>query len=92
MTRRPIRPTFHESDQPALQNLQAIDFALQDTVLYLDAYPEEKEALDYYHALLERRAELLEQLSPDHPLTVYDNIGDTWNWGKNPWPWEVESN
>lgn len=79
--------------QPArLQRLQAIDFALQDTVLYLDAYPDDKEALDYYHSLLSTRAELLEAFPQDTPLTVYDNLGDTWDWGKNPWPWELESN
>ena len=75
-----------------MRDLQALDFALQDTVLYLDAYPESKEAIDYYHSLLDRRAELLEGLSPNAPLTIYDNFGDTWDWGKNPWPWEPEAN
>ena len=39
----------------ALKKLRAIDFALQETVLYLDAYPQNKQALRYYHRLIKER-------------------------------------
>jgi hypothetical protein len=38
-----------------MQTLRALDFAIQETVLYLDAYPECRQALDYYHRLMEER-------------------------------------
>ena len=42
-----------------LKRLRAIDFAIQETVLYLDAYPECRQALEYYHKLIEVRERLL---------------------------------
>ena len=41
-----------------LNKLRALDFALQETVLYLDAYPENKQALRYYHQLMKEREQL----------------------------------
>ena len=42
-----------------LRRLQAIDFALADLILYLNAYPNSAEALAYYHELREERKQLL---------------------------------
>ena len=93
MTNRRSASSFAKKDQAALsESLQVVDFAIQDTVLYLDAYPDDKGALDYYHELLASRAELLAARSPGMPLTIYDNVGDTWDWVNTPWPWEPEAN
>lgn len=93
MTGRRATPTFSGAEQSMLLGrLQAIDFAIQDTVLYLDAYPEDKDAIDYYHSLLDTRAGIVDLISPSHPMTVYDNMRDTWDWVTNPWPWEPEAN
>ena len=77
-----------------LDILRAIDFALYDTILYLDAYPHSKEALSYYHTLIEDR----EVVSGEYqrkfgPLTPYANESRTeWQWTNGPWPWEAEAN
>lgn len=93
MTNRRFAPSFSGTDAPALlRRLQAVDFALQDTVLYLDAYPDDKEALDYYHSLLGTRAGILASLPKNLPLSAYDNTGNSWDWAKGPWPWEFEAN
>ena len=79
----------------ALQNrLRAIDFALVETTLYLDAYPDSCEALAYYHKLLEERESLAADISKDcGPLTHRENRSQTsWQWVKTPWPWEHEAN
>lgn len=74
--------------------LQAIDFALQETVLYLDAYPEHTQALDYYHQLIELRRALIERYEKNcAPVTMYGNRSRTsWDWVEGPWPWEPEAN
>jgi len=74
--------------------LQAVDFALQETVLYLDAYPDHAQALDYYHRLIELRRELMERYERNcGPVTMYGNQSQTsWDWVKGPWPWEPEAN
>lgn len=77
------------------QKLKAIDFSLIDTVLYLDAYPESKKALAYYHRLKDERKMIVEALSQscNAPVTNFDNASeDTWYWVEKPWPWESSAN
>ena len=81
--------------QKLKQRLQAVDFSLIDTVLYLDAYPDSCEALGYYHKLKKERQMLMEALSEscNMPITSFDNAcTDSWNWTDSPWPWEPAAN
>lgn len=77
-----------------LELLRALDFAIQETVLYLDAYPECRQALDYYHTLLCKREEVAASYEDIcGPLTFYGNRStDSWDWTHGPWPWEAEAN
>ncbi len=76
-----------------LSLLQAIDFAIYDTVLYLDAYPENKKALEYYNSLIQDKNAVKAELQAKYgPLTVYENTGNEWKWTDNPWPWQLEAN
>jgi spore coat protein JB len=77
-----------------LCELRKIDFALAETVLYLDAYPHTPEALSYYHKLKERRAELAEEYEKTYgPLTAMGNMSkNSWDWTNKPFPWEYEAN
>lgn len=77
------------------EKLKRVDFSLIDTVLYLDAYPECKAALAYYHKLKAEREKIVEALSKscNMPVTNFDNASeDTWNWVDKPWPWEACDN
>ncbi len=78
----------------SLSLLRALDFSIQETVLYLDAYPECREALGYYHKLIAERAQLLQSYEEKcGPLCIYGNRSNTsWDWTDGPWPWEVEAN
>lgn len=76
-----------------LRRLQAEDFAVYETVLYLDGHPDDAKAIAYYNdhrdAALRLREEYTERYGP---LTIYDNHGRTWNWTDDPFPWEKEAN
>ena len=76
------------------EKLRAINFAIQETVLYLDAYPCHPEALSYYHALVEEREKLLRAYEQNcGPMSMYGNKSrNSWDWVKGPWPWEPEAN
>ncbi len=76
------------------KKLQALDFAINDTVLYLDAYPDCSQALDYYHKLVEERCRVLDTYEKScGPVTMYGNVSHTsWDWIGAPWPWEPEAN
>ena len=78
----------------ALQKkLQALDFAIVETTLYLDVYPDCKKALEYHKRLLKER-ELLTQAMRGTcgPYTSGEVQTDGWEWVKGPWPWEPDAN
>ncbi len=77
-----------------LQQIRALDFAIQETVLYLDAYPENRQALEYYHQLLEQRKEVMALYQKScGPLSMYGNTSrESWDWVSGPWPWEPDAN
>lgn len=77
-----------------LELLRALDFAIQETVLYLDAYPDCLPALRYYHELIRQREEAAgEYEEVCAPLTIYGNRSpDSWDWTLGPWPWEPDAN
>lgn len=69
--------------------LRAVEFAILDTVLYLDAYPASAEALRHYHLLCEQRKNLLANAKDGY--TIYDNKSKTaWDWVVTPFPWEID--
>ncbi|MGI6166969.1 MAG: spore coat protein CotJB [Eubacteriales bacterium] len=76
------------------KKLAAIEFAIIETVLYLDAYPDSAPALEYYHKLREQREMLLHEYeSKCGPMTMYGNkSGSSWQWISKPWPWEYDAN
>ncbi len=74
-----------------LKKIQEIDFSIYETVLYLDAYPDCREALAYYHTLLAQRKALMCQYEREvGPLSAFGNQSQTsWDWVKSPWPWQM---
>lgn len=76
-----------------LSKLRAVDFALNETVLYLDMYPDCREGKAFYHKLVAERKELVSVYeSQCGPLTMYGNGDGDWDWAKGPWPWEADAN
>ncbi len=77
-----------------MKKLRMLDFAIYDTVLYLDAYPDSGQALECYHRLLEQRgAVLCEYQAKCGPLTMFGNESrSAWQWINMPWPWEYDAN
>ncbi len=73
-----------------LKQIQMVDFALYEVILYLDAYPESCEALNTYHMLMNRKKKLLSGYEETcGPITAHGNVSTTsWDWVKGPAPWE----
>ncbi len=76
------------------KRMQAVDFAIVETVLYLDAYPESREAMAYYQKLIAEREMLADSIHTQcGPTTARDNKDPgEWDWIKGPWPWQAEAN
>ncbi len=76
-----------------MDQIRAVDFALYETVLYLDVYPHSCEALETYHKLKAQREELHRAYeSTVGPLTAFGNESITsWDWMRKPFPWEYDA-
>ena len=77
-----------------LDEIRALDFVLVETVLYLDAYDSCESALAYYHKQRCRREALAAEYEKSYgPLTAMGNVSKTtWDWTKEPFPWEYDAN
>lgn len=73
-----------------LRQIQEIDFSIYETVLYLDAYPNSKAALEYYHSLVEKRTALVNDYELEYrPISFLGNKSTgSWDWISSPWPWQ----
>ena len=80
----------NNSRQRMLRTLQTYSFMVYDTLLYLDAYPDSKEALMNYNKYkkLEARAKM-EYEAKYGPITAPLEC-DSWGWTNGPWPWQTD--
>ena len=76
-----------------MDQIRAVDFALYETVLYLDVYPHSCDALETYHKLKAQSEALrAEYEATCAPLTAFGNKSDTsWDWMGKPFPWEYDA-
>ena len=75
-----------------MEQIRAVDFALYETVLYLDVYPHSCDALETYRKLKARSEALHAEYEASHgPLTAFGNRGDSWDWMSKPFPWEFDA-
>ena len=76
-----------------MEQIRAVDFALYETVLYLDVYPHSSEALETYHKLRAQSEALRRKYEETcGPLTAFSNRSDTsWDWMDQPFPWEYDA-
>ena len=78
------------SRERLMKAYQAYSFAAYDTLLYLDAYPDCREALDAYNKYqkMAERAKV-EYEAKFGPITAPVDA-DSWQWTNSPWPWQIE--
>ena len=76
-----------------LDQIRAVDFALWETILYLDVYPHSCDALETYHKLKAQSEALRREYEAAcGPLTATGNLSTTsWDWVSTPFPWEYDA-
>lgn len=76
-----------------LDRIHKVEFALVEINLFLDAYPNNAEALAYYHKLAHEREALVAEYQKHTPLTA-SGVTSTqgWTWISSPWPWHYDAN
>ena len=76
-----------------LHDVQRASFALVDANLYLDAYPDGADALEYFKNAREEYLVAVEEYEKNcGPLTATSFENDNWQWVRTPWPWELGVN
>lgn len=76
-----------------LEQIRAVDFALWETVLYLDVYPHSCDALETYHKL-KAQSEALRREYENlcGPMSAGGNQSTaSWDWMSKPFPWEYDA-
>ncbi len=83
----------HTACSTLMDQIRAVDFALYETVLYLDVYPHSCDALETYHKLKAQSKALHEEYETAcGPLTAFGNRSTaSWDWMSNPCPWEYDA-
>lgn len=64
-------------------------FAINDLNLYLDLHPEDEEAYRIFQNFVEQKEKAKKEFTRSYgPLVVTDDEFKTYEWMKNPWPWD----
>ena len=83
----------HTTCTHLMDQIRAVDFALYETVLYLDVYTHSCDALETYRKLKAQSEALhAEYETTCAPLTAFGNRSNTsWDWMSKPFPWEYDA-
>ena len=65
-----------------MKELQTYSFAAHEALLYLDAYPESKEALAYYNKFKRLENQVRNEYEIKYGPITPPNEAQTWNWNK----------
>lgn len=81
-----LSASSEQQERETLMNqINAVSFALDDTVLFLDTHPESAEATELRGSLIEQRKKLLKDFDEKFYALTKDCTGC---WGEGPMPWE----
>ena len=74
--------------QRCLRELQSYSFAVYEALLYLDAYPDSKAALDFYNKYKKLEARARAEYEQKYgPITMPEGA-TSWQGTEGPWPWQ----
>ena len=69
---------------------QAYSFAVYDTLLYLNAYPDCKEALDSYNKYQKLAVKAKQDYEARFGSITPPIEAQSWEWACGAWPWQIE--
>lgn len=72
-----------------LRQLQTYSFMVYDTLLYLDAYPDSKEALASYNKYKSLESKAKEEYETKFGPICAPQAAGSWEWTNGPWPWQL---
>ena len=90
---KPLELKANNEKEDLLLQIDEQRFAMIEMNLYLDLYPNNKEALNRFNTYLKKEKELVTLYESKYaPLTTSSPVQtNNWTWNNSPWPWEVQS-
>ena len=81
-----------EINIPLLKEIMQLQFAVIETVLYLDTHPFDKNVLNLQNEYSARLENKIKNYSKKYgPLAnSYPEADYPWSWINEPWPWQIE--
>ena len=77
----------------SLWQASAEQFAAHDMQLYLDTHPNDAKAKEMYNNYRKNYSISKKRYEDSFgPITADSSPDASWDWIKNPWPWEMEAN
>ncbi len=78
------------NDEESLKyKIMAYEFAINDLNLYLDLHPEDDFIFKKFKDCIEKVLKMQDEYSKKYgPLMLTYDTGNTYDWLKNPWPWD----
>lgn len=72
--------------------IDVVSFAVDDTKLFLDTHPNDKEALEFFNQYNKARNQAVAEYGAYFgPLTISEASCDSeFKWATQAWPWEME--
>ena len=84
-----IQPMNEQSE--ILTNIDSLGFSMVYLNLYLDVFPDDRNALDLFNKYRKQKEELLKQYENKFgPMVITSDALNMypWAWDNKPWPWE----
>ena len=74
-----------------MKKIQELSFVKCELELFLDTHPASAVALENYRdAVAALDAAVREYSEKYAPITAAYSVGDSWSWGREPWPWQTD--
>lgn len=70
--------------------IQMCSFAVYDALLYLDAYPNSKSALEFYNKYKKAEERAIAEYESRYGKIRLASQESSWQWTDGPWPWQNE--
>ncbi len=73
-----------------MRTISAYSFMAYEALLYLDAYPSSREALECYNKYKRLENQARKEYEARYGWITAPSEAASWEWTNGPWPWQID--
>lgn len=73
-----------------MRTISAYSFMAYEALLYLDAYPSSREALECYNKYKRLENQARKEYESRYGWITAPSEAASWEWTNGPWPWQID--